>query len=38
LWNAFLRDLGDASGTAVALIVLLYAWGGYARYRAFDSR
>lgn len=37
LWDAFLRDLGEASGAAIALIVLLYAWGGYDRYRAAAS-
>jgi hypothetical protein len=33
LWDAFLRDLGDASSAASVLIVLLYARGGYGRYR-----
>jgi hypothetical protein len=33
LWDAFLCDLGDALCTASLLIVLLYAWGGYGRYR-----
>lgn len=37
LWDAFLRDLGEASGAAITLIVLLYAWGGYDRYRAAAS-
>ncbi len=29
-----MRDLGEAPGTASVLIVVLYAWGGYERYRA----
>src|SRR5262245_36644948 len=33
LWDAFLRDLGSASSSAGILIVLLYTWGGYERYR-----
>jgi hypothetical protein len=33
VWDAFLRDLGDASSAAGVLIVLLYAWGGYGRVR-----
>jgi hypothetical protein len=31
VWDAFLRDVGDASSAASVLIVLLYAWGGYGR-------
>jgi hypothetical protein len=33
LWDAFLHDLGYASSGTGFLIVLLYAWGGYDRYR-----
>jgi hypothetical protein len=36
-WESFLRDLGDASGTAGILIVLLYAWGGYDRWRLREA-
>jgi hypothetical protein len=38
LGDSFLRDLGDASGSAGILIVLLYAWGGYDRYRVCRRR
>ena len=34
LWDTFLRDLWTASSAATILIALLYAWGGYGRYRA----
>jgi hypothetical protein len=37
LWDAFLRDLGDASSVASVLIVLLYAWGGYGRFCAYRT-
>ena len=33
LWDAFVRDLVGASGTAGVLIALLYARGGYERLR-----
>jgi hypothetical protein len=33
LWDAFLRDLGEASTAAGVLIAMLYAWGGYERVR-----
>ena len=38
LWDAFLRDLGDASGTAGVLIAALYVWGGYDRVRRAFTR
>ena len=37
VWDAFLRDLGDASSTAGVLIVVLDAWGGYGRFRAHHA-
>jgi hypothetical protein len=33
LWDAFLRDLGNASSGTGILIAVLYAWGGYERVR-----
>jgi hypothetical protein len=33
IWDAFLRDLSDASGVAGILIAVLYTWGGYERVR-----
>ncbi len=38
IWDTFLRDLCDASGTAVILIAVLYAWGGYERVRRTFTR
>ena len=38
LWDAFLRDLGDASATAGVLIAALYVWGGYDRVRRAFTR
>jgi len=38
LWDAFLRDLGDASATAGILIAALYVWGGYTRVRRALTR
>jgi hypothetical protein len=38
LWDTFLRDLADASGTASILIAVLYTWGGYDRVRRVFKR